>query len=627
LTELHAPEGGNWSFGYDARGNRTSVTDPREGKTTYEYDLLDRMTRAKEPLSVTSEYDYDANGNLTSVKDPRGNTTANAYDKLGRLIEVKQPLEKTTAFTYDGVGNMLSRATAAGTIEYGFDAADRLTSITSGKSTLRSYGYDAANRLTEATEAEGHKIAIGYTEEGRPSSIGDGRGQSLTRSYDPRGLLSKQVDGRGTLEYGYDKLGRMTSLIDPQGKTLGFGYDAESNLTEVTRPNGVTTSNLYNDAGRLAETSSKTAEPLAVLESLKYAYDPAGNVTSKQDQLLEAETSYGYDALNRLTEFNPPGEGSTTYGYDAAGNRTAAGGVAYSFNTLNQLTEDSTGTTYSYDGDGRLIGEVNGSEEKTFAWDRLDHLAKAESPGVTVTYAFDALERLSERKEGEANGVFHYGNLGDMPTYITDGEGKTTTSYVQGARGLLEQRSAEATSFPLVDGHGDVTAIASGAGEVESRQSFDPWGQQLSGPGLEMGYLGAWGRPTDQASGLIQMGARSYAPAIGSFLTEDPVYGHLGIGASVDRYLYVRDNPLNLYDLSGRDVCVPTPSGMLVPKTPRKTWRAGRKISRADLRKWSNHGPKTRLTSAIQGNSFTLPRNIGWKVKAPCRMSQVQPSA
>jgi RHS repeat-associated protein len=561
MTELHAPEGGNWSFDYDARGNRTSATDPREGKTTYEYDLLDRMTTAKEPLSVTSEYGYDPNGDLTVVKDPRGNTTAYGYDRLGRLIEVKQPLEKTTAFTYDGVGNMLSRATAAGTIEYGFDAADRLTSITSGESTLRSYGYDAANRLTEATEAEGHKIAIGYTEEGRPSSIGDGRGQSLTRSYDPRGLLSKQVDGRGTVEYGYDELGRMTSLTDPQGKAFGFAYDPEGDLTEVTRPNGVTTTNAYNDAGRLAETSSKTAEPLAVLESLKYGYDAAGNMTSKVDQRLEAETSYVYDALNRLTEFNPPGEGSTTYGYDVAGNRTAAGSTAYTFNALNQLTEDSTGTAYSYDGAGRLTGEVSGSEETTFAWDPLDHLAKAETSSGTVTYAFDALERLSERKEGEPTRLFHYGNLGDMPTYLTDGEGKTATSYVQGADGLVEQRSGEAMSFPLLDGHGDVTAIASGAGEVESRQSFDPWGQQLSGPGLEMGYLGAWERPTDQASGLIQMGARSYASALGSFLTEDPVYGHLGIGASVDHYLYVRDNPLNLYDLSGRDVCVPTPFG------------------------------------------------------------------
>jgi RHS repeat-associated protein len=553
LTEVARPEGEVWKYGYDARGNRSSTLDPRGHETTYEYDLLDRMTEAREPLEVTTEYGYDANGDLTQVTDPRGNATTYDYDKLGRLTEIVQPLETKTSFTYDAAGNQLTKTTALGALEYGYDAANRLATVKSGGSTLRSYGYDSANRLTSATDAEGHKIEIGRTEEGLVSSINDGRGQSLTRSYDPRGLLAKQVDGRGTIEYGYDKLGRMTSLTDPQSKALTFAYDPEGDLTEVTLPNGVTTANVFNAAGRLAETTSKAGEPPSVLESLKYGYDLAGDVTSKLDQRLESETTYAYDSLNRLTEFNPPGEGSTAYAYDAAGNRTEAGATTYAFNALNQPTEDSTGTAYSYDEAGRLSGEANGSEETTFAWDPFDHLAKVEGPGGNVTYSFDGLERLSERKEGEAARIFHYGDLGDMPTYETNGEGKTTTSYLQGPGGLVEQRSGEATAFPLVDGHGDVTAITNGSAEVESRQSFDPWGNQLSGPSLEMGYLGAWERPTDPTSSLIQMGARSYDPALGAFASEDPVLGHLGIGVTANRYPYVWNNPLNRYDLNGRD--------------------------------------------------------------------------
>jgi YD repeat-containing protein len=448
LTEVVYPEGEVWKYGYDSRGNRTSALDPRGHETTYVYDLLNRMTKAEEPLSATTKYGYDANGDLTKVTDPRGNATSYGYDKLGRLTEIAQPLEETTTYGYDPAGNELTKTTGVGNLEYGYDAANRLTSIKEGESTLRSYGYDAADRLTEATDAEGHKIEIGYTEEGKPSSIKDGRGQSLTRSYDSRGNLIKQVDGRGTLEYGYDKLDRMTSLTDPQGKALGFAYDPEGDLTEVTRPGGLTTTNLYNEAGRLAETTSKTAEPLAVLESLKYGYDPAGNVTSKVDQRLESETTYAYDALGRLTEFNPPGEGATTYGYDAAGNRIEAGSTTYSFNALNQPTEDSTGTTYSYDAAGRLSGEINGPEVTTFAWDPFDHLAKVEGPAGSATYAYDGLERLSERKSGEAAKVFHYGDLGDMPTYTANGEGKTTTSYVQGPRGLVEHAPAKRPASP-----------------------------------------------------------------------------------------------------------------------------------------------------------------------------------
>jgi len=555
LTEVDRPEGGDWIFDYDNRGNRSSVIDPRENETTYEYDLLDRMTEADEPLGTSTEYGYDAGGELTSVTDPRENETTYEYDKLGRLVEVAQPLEKTTTYSYDAVGNPLTKVTAAGTLEYGYDAANRLSSIKAGEATLRSFGYDAADRLTGATDAESHKIEIGYDNDSRVTSIKDGRGQSLTRAYNSRALLTKQVDGRGTLEYGYDKLGRMTSLTDPQGKALSFAYDPEGGLTEIERPNGVTTTNVYDDAGRLAETTSED-ESSTVLEALEYGYDAAGNVLSRFDSRLEQETSFGYDPLNRLTAFNPPGEGATAYGYDTAGNRVEAGATTYKYNALNQLTSASDGTTYSYDSAGRMTGMENESEETTYEWDLFDHLAKAEGPTGTASYSFDALERLSERKSGKSTQVMHYGDLTDRPTYDTDGEGETIMSYMSGPRGLLEQRSGEATSYPLADAHGDITAITGPTGNVESRQAYDPWGTQLSGPSLELGWLGAQQRRSDGGTGLVQMGIRSYDPTLGAFLTEDPVLGHVGIGMTVDRYLYALNNPLNRYDLNGRDVCV-----------------------------------------------------------------------
>jgi RHS repeat-associated protein len=528
------------------------MIDPRESETTYEYDALDRMTEAKEPLGTTTKYGYDANGDLTSVTDPRGNTSSYGFDKLGRLTEVAQPLKKTTTYGYDAAGNQLTKATAAGTLEYGYDAANRLTSIAGGKSTLRSFGYDSANRRTSATDAEGHKIEIGYNGDGKVTSINDGRGQSLTRTYNSRDLLAKQEDGRGTLKYEYDKLGRMTSLTDPQGKALSFAFDPEGDLTEVKRPSGVTTTNVYNEAGRLAETTSKD-EGASTLEALKYAYDAAGNVTSRLDSRLEEETTYAYDGLNRLTEFNLPGEGSTAYGYDEAGNRTKAGAATYEYNALNQLTKASDGTTYSYDGAGRMIGKESEAGKTSYEWDLFDHLAKAEGPSETASYAYDGLERLSERKAGGNTQVVHYGDLTDLPTYDANGEGKTTTSYVQGANGLVEQRSGESTNYPLADTHGDVTAITGSTGTVESRQTYDPWGVQISGPSLEMGYLGAQERRADPATGLVQMGARSYSPALGAFLSEDPVLITLGVSQLNNRYVYAADRTPNLTDLTGRN--------------------------------------------------------------------------
>jgi RHS repeat-associated protein len=201
---------------------------------------------------------------------------------------------------------------------------------------------------------------------------------------------------------------------------------------------------------------------------------------------------------------------------------------------------------------GRLTSIANGEEETTYEWDLFDHLASVKGPGGNANYAYDALDRLSERTTGSGTTVTHYGDVTDLPILETDAEGETATSYVSGAGGLLEQRSGEATSYPLRDGHGDVTVIADAGGEVTSRQSYDPWGPQLSGPAVEMGYLGSQQRRTDPAAGLIQMGARAYSPTLGVFLSEDPVLAQVGLGITANRYPYAWNNPMTLVDLDGR---------------------------------------------------------------------------
>jgi RHS repeat-associated protein len=167
----------------------------------------------------------------------------------------------------------------------------------------------------------------------------------------------------------------------------------------------------------------------------------------------------------------------------------------------------------------------------------------------------------SVRTEGATVQTAHYGDLSDNPTLDTDAKGNPLTSYLQGPAGLIEQRAEGATSYPLADAHGDIATMTAATGEVQSRQTYDPWGNQLSGPALQMGYLGAQERRSDPTAGLIQMGQRPYDPSLGAFTSEDPVLGHLGSAVTLDRYPYAWDNPLNRYDLNGRDVCVPTPFG------------------------------------------------------------------
>src|SRR5205807_2480405 len=74
---------------------------------------------------------------LTYAFDPRGNLTS-ATDRSG-----------TVDFGYDALDRVTAQTDVWGlTLALGYDAADRRTLVTDGKSGVTSYGYDDADRLT-----------------------------------------------------------------------------------------------------------------------------------------------------------------------------------------------------------------------------------------------------------------------------------------------------------------------------------------------------------------------------------------------------------------------------------------------------------------------------------------------
>lgn len=356
---------------------------------------------------------------------------------------------------------------------------------------------------------------------------------------------------------------------------ISFAYDPEGNLTEAEFPNGVTTTNAYDGAGRMTETTSVAGA--TTLQSFDYAYDVAGNRTSQVDRNSDT-TTYAYDALNRLTEFDPPATAAVDYAYDAAGNRTEAGATTYSYDALNQLTSDSDGTDYDYDGAGRLIDATNGSDTTTYAYDALDQLTEVDDGSAPITYSYDALGRRSERTQAAATQTAHYGDLSDRAILDTD-SGGIYQSFVAGPVGLVESEVGSDVEFALPDAHGDITTLTDDVGAVASRQDHDPWGAQLSGPALEMGWLGAQQRRLDPDAGLVQMGVRGYAPRLGRFVSEDPVLMGFGSGQSTNRGSYGLSDPINRFDLDGRmvsasNLCFWCPDDEEVPLVPSSS-RAG----------------------------------------------------
>jgi RHS repeat-associated protein len=109
----------------------------------------------------------------------------------------------------------------------------------------------------------------------------------------------------------------------------------------------------------------------------------------------------------------------------------------------------------------------------------------------------------------------------------------------------------------LTNLHGDVVAIAKPgftSGKILATYRYDEFGDPVSGVAGRYGWLGGKQRRTELLSGVIQMGARSYVPEIGRFISTDPVPG-----GSASAYDYANADPINSFDVNGE---WPTPKGV-----------------------------------------------------------------
>jgi YD repeat-containing protein len=183
LTRTVNPDSTYAEYGYDFRGNRTSVKDPKGNITTYSYDMLNRLISSLQPGNVGTSYTHDTNSNLTSVMDANNNTTTYIYDDKGRVYRVISPDTGTTTYQYDPAGNMVSKTDAKGvTISYQYDAANRLTKIDFPSDTDTIYGYDncvnGKGRMCSMTDASG-----GRQGEGRQGDVDAYIALCLTRAF------------------------------------------------------------------------------------------------------------------------------------------------------------------------------------------------------------------------------------------------------------------------------------------------------------------------------------------------------------------------------------------------------------------------------------------------------------
>jgi len=491
------------------------------------------------------------------------------YKELGQVEEVSETVSggstRKTYVTFDAAGREKTKQiTGGGTA---ISKTETLYSSTLGLPTIQRIVCPGSEPGcdTQAT-------TVAYDALGRVSAYEDADGVTAETTYDFLGRPITVKDGKGTQTLKYDSVtGLLTELEDSAAGTFTASYNADGNLVSRGLPNGLTAETTYDETGAPVGLSYTKASSCGLsCDWLSFDVERSINGQILLEDGTLGKDEYAYDKLGRLiTARETPAGGSCTtrsYKYDKDSNREEMTTIP----SVAGACSGSGGTTqkYSYDSADRLLGEgltydpfgritnlpagLAGGKALATTYFANDMVASQSQNGVTNTFQLDALLRQRQRLQAgglEGTEVFHYAGPGDAPSWTQ--RGSTWTRSIAGIGGELAaiQESGKEVELQLTNLHGDVSATAALSPTVtELKGTFrsDEFGNPTGGGAGRFGWLGGKHRRTELSSGVIQMGARSYVPSIGRFLSVDPVFG-----GSANPYDYANQDPINVFDLDG----------------------------------------------------------------------------
>ena len=501
----------------DGKGNTTSITyDTTRNPVT--------ITRPAPLGAITNT--FDAAGRVATSKDGKNQTATYTYDGNDRLLQIRYGATCVPAtcgaYTYDANGNLETRVDAAGTTTYTYDEQNRPTTKTIGGVTT-SLTYDHSSNVTSFTDPTG----------------------TVNYRYDAANRLTALAEPGGSCP--------ATPTFPNTTKCTGFTNDDNNRRTSTTYPNGVKNTTVYDNAGRITSITA-TNTSAAILTKRAYTYTTWGTSPVRDGALRKTMTSetglvttYGYDPVRRLTS-------ATTvvvaqyWTYDANGNRLTAAKngqatIHSAYNAADQLcwtgsaaaacTAPPAGaTTYTYDANGNTTK----AGTPTSSWNTFDQMTSYTS-GTTTNFAY-AGPSNTERTS------FLNGSLG-ITRQTTAG---ATTSFIRDPQGTLisMRNSAGASFYYTTDALGSVITLTDSTQTKVATYAYDSWGvttatgaQAATNP---FQYAGGY---KDTTTGYTKFGARYYDPTIGRFTQPDPS------GQEANRYAYAGGNPINNSDPTG----------------------------------------------------------------------------
>ena len=215
-------------------------------------------------------------------------------------------------------------------------------------------------------------------------------------------------------------------------------------------------------------------------------------------------------------------------------------GMSYKYDHAGQMTQLGT-HSLSWNADGQLAWV----QQSPNLWTHYVY-----DPSGTLVYSGTSTTGPSGHDTSYA-GTRIYGSL--ATTNGSNTPDSLTRHYYFDGR-LVSTSDQAGDQLVIPDQNGSPEALY-GPGTA-TQQRFTLYGSPIGTspqPKPGEGYLGSWAH--DPATGIVLLGARWYDPAIGQFLSPDPLYASTAPPGAGTAYSYANDDPATYIDPSGLDTC------------------------------------------------------------------------